>query len=486
MRWTLAAVALLVSISTAGCVRESAPPGANQGEGPPETLAAWRYTSDGTLVLDGESPPPSHVVLTGYSAPRRGEPSIASTSQGTLLATAWDFTLRSDDGGATWNDIHDFDLDLSLGSVSARMPGLTGSGDPYLWYDAYDSRVYVDHLFGGCNSLLWSDDEGDNWQRRDYACTTPFVDHQKLASGPPGPMTNPLAPTGTERVMYLCYNKVATSQCAMSYDRGTTWPLETTLMTNNDETDVDPSGDGNNCGTINGQPAVRDDGIVVVPRTLGCTAFTIHKSTDSGLTWSMHVGPASVGAEGIDPDVAFAPDGTLYALWQGSDHLKYVASSPDAGESWTGPWVASPPHVTSTEFQTIAIDESGRIGLAYLGTNDTNGPPGTAADDTRWHLFITTMSMNQPNDPVFATVQATREEDPVQVGCTSAPFTTEGYVLGFPCENLGEFIDSDMHPDGTYYVAFTDGCVDGCAGNPDARLADSQATEIAVAWLPPS
>ena len=473
--------ALVAMLLLSGCLdqqqRAEEAPGA-----PDEPLDKWHYDAAGTLLPLPSDVQETTVILTGERGLTRGEPSIGMLDDGTVFTNAWDLTLRSLDRGETWAVVQDFDLGLPLTSAS-----LTRSGDPYLWVDRDDGRVYVDHLYGGCNTLLWSEDAGDTWTRRDLACTSPFVDHQKLASGPPGVSDNPFVTSTTERVIYLCYSKVASSNCAMSYDRGMTWPAETvvTVAYEPEMGSVTTPAQSGTCSALNGQPVVSSEGVVALPRTMGCDGLYIHTSQDSGLSWQAATALTGVGGEGLDPDLAFDADGNLYALWQGGDHQKYLAITRDLGKTWEGPWRVSPPHLTSTEFQTIAIDGRGRIAVAFLGTTDTSEAPGHAPADTRWHLYIVTTAFAANGPDTFVAYRVTPEGDPAHVGCTVAPFTAEGYAGTFPCENLGEFIDSTMAPDGSYLVSFTDGCTEGCAGHPDATLEDSQDTQTAVAWLSP-
>jgi len=47
--------------------------------------------------------------------------------------------------------------------------------------------------------------------------------------------------------------------------------------------------------------------------------------------------------------------------------------------------------------------------------------------------------------------------------------------------NLLEFIDTAIHPDGTLFTIYTEGCVDACA--EDSNADDSKASQIAWARL---
>ncbi len=444
-------------------------PGPADSPGPGGIL---RFDATGNLLPLGDAFANATYLLTGHGG-HSGEPNLAITPEGVLFTTAWDETLRSRDSGVTWDTVLEFSWPLPV-AAPFRSGSVTGSGDPMLWIDPVTHRVFTDHLYGLCNTILWSDDVGASWTRRDGACVTPFVDHQKLVSGPPGPDANPLAGLRYPTVLYLCYNKLVTGNCVMSYDGGLTWPVERVVFT----TAVD-----SDCSASGGHPAVRADGIVVVPRSEGCDRPGLSVSRDSGLTWTFVEGPASVGSEGLDPEVAFGPKGETYLLWAGADHAMYVARSPNLGRSWSGPWRVSAPDVRSTVLMALNAGDSGRIGVGFLGTRESDAEPNDVPVTARWHLFMVTSEDADLEAPTFTSYQVTKDESPVQVGCPDQDFSPTNYTIARDCANLGDFIDSAAGPDGTFWVAFTKGCAEGCEGKRDATPTDSRSTETAVARL---
>lgn len=465
-----ALVLLATLVLAAGCLSaapapqdaapERAPEGGRGGPGPVGVGRAAPPGGGGGGVAVALAAGDARVVLTGFQG---AEPNVGVTSSGALFVTAHDRVIRSLDGGFTWQAVHEH-----LPGADAVDPSLT-SWDPMLWVDAATDRVFANHLgpYFTCSWLYWSDDGGDAWTARPEACAAPTIDHQKLAAGPPGPDAPPVAGVAYPSVLYLCSNKLVGTACSLSYDGGWTWPAESSPFP-----PVGASWVGTQCGYPTGHPAVSASGVVAVAKSGGCDALYVAVSLDSGLTWSIRRGPAVPG-ETFDPELAFSPDGTLYALWQGaSDHLPRLARSSDLGQTWEGPWAVAPPDVTSTAFVALAAGADGRVALAFLGSRDTSAYPNDAADHARWHLYVVTSEDADAAAPSFLARQMTPEGDPVQVGCIDV----DGSAL--PCRNLLDFIDAAVAPDGTVYVAYTEGCLPGCD-----EASESRASQVAVAWV---
>lgn len=483
-------VAFLFSVvALAGCLSE------NEGK-PPEPVppaglpsgiqryGALPYGEDrnGTPLGREGLPGTTHNVLTGFNG---GEPNMGSTSDGTLFVTAMEKTVRSADGGRTWNEV--FEFTQTLGAFPER------TRDPMLWVDSNTDRVWVAHMIriasarvnglpvstdDRCTDILWSDDRGATWTQRDFACGSPGLDHPKLVTGLPGPQ-------GLPGVAFLCYSKqpvvqsslqsqsvAEMSTCSESHDGGLTWSFDLPPFWSNLDA---PPGTGR-CTKGVGHPAIAPNGTVVVPKAWDCNGLFLFVSSDSGVSWTMKTGP-QIGGETIDPDIAFTPDGTLYALWQATDHRPYLARSPDLGETWDGPWLVAPPGVRSTVFAAISGGDDGRVAMAFLGTSDSDKHPNDVANETRWHLFTVTSEDAGSDSPTFTSYRVTADEDPVQIGCV---WLGGGAT---DCRNLLDFIDSAVGPDGTFYVSYTDGCVKDCADDPGATQEDSRSSEVAVAWL---
>jgi len=290
--------------------------------------------------------------------------------------------------------------------------------------------------------------------------------------------------------VYYCYNKavpslpvglpvpnplpvplggfaVGASFCAVSYDGGTTFPV--------DRLAVDSDMDG--CGGINGHPASAPDGTLYLPITLGCAGPVVGVSVDNGLTWTVRHGPTTFGAEELDPDVTVTPDGTAYMLYRGTDHLQYLVRSHDRFANWDGPWRVTPPDVRSSVFAGITSGDDGRIAMSYLATRDTAEEPSKAPNATRWHVYVTMSLDAAAATPTFATTQVSSDSDPVQIGCI---WLNGG---GNPCRNLLDFIDMTSDRDGRLYVVYSDGCRDACAGNATATNLQSRNREVSIVTM---
>jgi hypothetical protein len=189
-------------------------------------------------------------------------------------------------------------------------------------------------------------------------------------------------------------------------------------------------------------------------------------------------GPRSPNPTSLDPEVAFSPDGTLYLLFQDKDFNEVLARSHDMGKTWDGQWVVSPPGVKSTSFSALATGSNGRVAMGFLGTRDGKGTPSSVNATARWSLYIVTSDDADTAAPTFTSHQATPDDKPVQIG----PIWQGGG--GDPSRNLLDFIDGAVAPDGTFYVAYAEGCTQKCeAKGMDAKDTDSRSSETAVGFL---
>ena len=465
MRALLVVLALSAPV-LAGCLSPAEETPAAATDPVPEPAAGLaRFDANGTLltVEDAASAGATWFNLTGYPG---AEPNVGITSSGAIFVTADDLVLRSRDRGATWEVVYAFGLE----GMGAPFDPVSNS-DPMLWVDTNTDRVYADPMFPtlACTTLAWSDDEGDSWTERHGTCHAPPMDHQKLGGGKPGPGAPPVAGVAYASVLYQCYNMVASTNCATSYDGGLNFLPAVPVL----------DGARHGCAGLNGMPIVGPDGTVVVGSSSGCAGPAIASSTDSGVTWGAIEGPTDVGAETNDPELEFMPDGTLFVMWAGSDNLPYLARTKDMGATWDGPWKVSPPGVTSSVFAAMVAGDQGKLGMAFLGTtHEGASDPSDAPDEARWHLYVVTTDDADAAAPTFTSRQVTPDEDPVQIGCV--------WMRGFPgapCRNMLDFIDAAVHPDGSFFVVYTEGCTEGCANVAEAGPDESRARDIALARL---
>jgi len=168
------------------------------------------------------------------------------------------------------------------------------------------------------------------------------------------------------------------------------------------------------------------------------------------------------GYQGAEPTTGITDSGAVFGT--AGDQL---IRSTDHGETW---------EVVNEIGEEVTVTDAGELGIGFLGTEDTDAGPDQAPEDARWHLYNVVSLDQGTGSPTFTSHQVTPDEDPVQVG----RICTGGVGCGEK-RNLLEFIDNDVHPDGTLYTIYTEGCVDDCAEDPDGEK--STAREIAWARL---
>ncbi len=460
-------VLLLITPAFIGCIgSDDADPLEQAGlAGSPagEAIAAYRPGGESVPLDALDTIGETVTELTGFGG---AEPTMGITESGTIVATAGDHLIRSQDEGASWESVYQIGLEQDEGLPT---DSVYRSWDPWVHVDEITDTIYMDPMFPplACTELSWSTDDGDSWMTNPAVCHPPPMDHQKLFTALPGPEASPQAGVLHATVLYQCYNQLLATECAVSYDGGLSWPV------------TQPVADQlqGPCGGINGPGAGSPDGVAVVPITSGCDELTIAYTLDSGLSWELMETPDGPGLSSIDPELMFDEEGNLYAIWRGDDQAMYLARTPDLGDTWAGPWKISPPGVQTTMFHALSTGAPGQVGMAFLGTKDTPDGPNGAPEGTLWHLYVVTTSDGLASAPTFTSYQVTPDDDPAQVGriCTG----------GIGCDggrNLLEFIDTAIHPDGSLHVIYTDGCTEECQDGPDG-VGQSSARDVAWAQL---
>lgn len=383
------------------------------------------------------TPPSVSYVSVGFNGP---EPSIGATSNGMVFFQALARTMRSADGGATWEDISNppFTAPTTL--------------DPFLWVDPDTDRVFVDHLYVACSYLSFSDDFGETWLTNPVACGLPGNDHQKIGTGA---FRSPLTATPAyENVVYYAYNGVALgSRVSMSFDGGLTWPV-------NAET-VPP---GECSGGLHGRLKAGPDGYAYVPKR-ACDGVVIAISDNNGLTWDRVRFGVDVGSAEFrkNPDVAIDAENNLYMVWPGKDNRLYLSVSRDHGATWSPQSIlAAPPEITTTTMPSIVAGTAGRIAYAYYGVYKGNGEqPECVGTDEQWDVYVTWSVNALDENPSFVTTRANALDDPVQIGGISTNSGTPDADKNCKYRrNLLDFIDMAMDQDGRVYVATADGCIE--------------------------
>lgn len=449
----------LFAVALAGCNNDppSAEPPAGGDVAAPAGVVAFREDQAASLP-DGVGE--TRAFDMGFTG---AEPNMGITSTGSVFASAGSNILRSRDRGETWEIVHTHVL---LNS------------DPMMWVDPWTDCIYNVPMFPillGA-TIYESCDDGDTWSPvHSQNMGHGVYDHQKFATALPGPEAAPAVGAAHPTVFIICYNALEMTNCAMSYDGGRTWPVDQPIWTS-----LPTEGNDSTCAGQQSHPTGAPDGTLVVAKAWGCQDPLVFVSRDSGVTWDMHMGPTGIGADTLDPEIAFTTDGTMYMLWQserGEDYA-YLARSEDYGASWSGVWNVTQPGLGSSIFASLHAGSPGRVAMAFHATNYTVYP-SEAEDDARWHTYIVTSDDADSEQPTFVSRRVQPADDPVQVGgiCNG----NQGCVDGN--RNLLDFIDGAVAPDGTFYTVISDGCTDDCAGQADATPQDSRSRDLVMTRL---
>lgn len=437
---------------------------------------AVAHLPGGVLVADPpHAPPVPCLTRTGYTS---AEPTLGVASDGTvfLYPALPSFSIttpvgvaRTTDDGATWERI---------------VPDLLGQPthpttlDPYMYLDPATDRVFVDDLAPAfnCSYLSWSDDLGETWDHSLAGCME--FDHQTIFAGPPT-----ISPTvGYPNVVHRCaINTVAlagasfSATCQRSLDGGLTWlaPGEPAFV-------ADPTREGHGrvpgyCDGALGHGFVGDDGTVYLPKGFCGQPFLAISDTE-GLTWTRvqvatnGMNAYADGTQGHEAGVAADADGNVYYLWVARDRLPYLATSRDGGETWSEPLMVGPPGLTQAALPALIVGGTGKVAVAYMGS--TNAPPAphpmcdSATDclmgdngderdyaDVTWNGYLGVTVNALDDEPLFYSAPVNDPDDPL----------IRGQCPPIRCQEVFDFIDVRVGPDGTPWAPYVDGCTGACA-----------------------
>lgn len=483
-------------------------------------------THDGAgAVIEAEVPAEDipHVVQTRLGALANNPHIVASEQTGSLFVVGqhevydFDHVYRSTDQGQTWEPVLRFVAHTYPDSYDYMMTlGATVGVDPDT------GRVFASHIHPDtmCTYLFWSDADGEEetWQERPLACNNPipqpcwrgtapslfpcggWIEHIGTAPVPseggfdPGDLGTPYP-----NLVFSCRPKSAPDiapvaqvaaqagvpgpnpsgvTCAFSNDGGENYLYETQAL---------PPLLG--CDQLAAQPAVFPDGTIAVPRgsfepCLGREPTVVAISSDGGITWSQRECTGATMQREMAPSLAITPDGTAYLLYRDENHTIRLARSTDQFET-CDVFQVSPPGNTLNVFTALGVGADGHLAMAYLGTEFPQDEekwvddiaPAHAVPGTEWHLFVTTSTDADSDDPVFVTQQVTPWEDPIQLGC----IFSEDHPGLSGCSALGQRISLTRDSDGRFYVALAEGCLPRihCSGDP--WQADYQTRERGLA-----
>ncbi|MDQ3646634.1 MAG: glycoside hydrolase [Actinomycetota bacterium] len=347
-----------------------------------------------------------------------------------------------------------------LGSSRRHLTGL----DPMLHVDRDTGRLFTADIQGvvGCSAMVsFSDDLGDSWTTSKVCGLT---DHQNIFTGPPSVSTTIAYPN----VVYYCAadggalaGYSTASSCVKSLDGGLTW-----VRTGEPAFHDDPRQQGGfivdgHCAGLTAHGFVDKKGTVYLPRGW-CGQPWLAISQDEGRTWKRvqvatngmaESTPGEGGLEEHETAVAVDSKGNIYYVWSARNRLPYLAVSRDGGESWSKPMMIGVPGLRESNLPNMDIGADGRIAVAYIGSENAPGGPeptgaGSEYKDATWNAYVTMTADALARSPLFYTTTVNDLKDPLVIGDCSI----------VRCQQIYDFIDLDIAPDGTPWVALVDGC----------------------------
>lgn len=389
------------------------------------------------------------IFQTIYVGRNAAEPTLGIRKNGTVFYAAGDFdalpdgsptqlarteVLRSRDRGLTWQSVQP---NLILGDTTEPPTSL----DPYVYVDEDTGRVFSIDLYAACSWLLYSDDEGETWNRNIAACGGLVNDHQTLYSGPP---PAGVATQGYPKVLYYCYNQVATSSCGRSLDGGNTFlPAGAPAFLG-----VDPA-TGGVCGGLTGQLITDPQGRAFLPKG-HCNYPWVAITGDAALTWQQVQVNDYIPAADTHTAVTSDAEGNLYYVWfDPKDRLPYLSVSTDHGQTWSVPLMIAPPGVHEVNFPAIIAGDRGRIAITFPGTTSRS-----RLDPRRpWNSYVVVSINALGSNPLFVWTTGNATTDPVHRGdCGPGR-----------CEGMFDFLDIVLSPwNGRVWASATDTCTGDC------------------------
>jgi hypothetical protein len=387
---------------------------------------------------------------TGVEA---GEPSFGFGRGGRIFYEAWHLEAPANPSGVVRsNPQHTMWTDVSP-------LGLVTSFDPFLLVDPRTKRVFDVNFAGngdfGCSTLSYSDDDGTTWTTR-VLCDAGF-DAESIGVGPPVSSKT----VGYPNIVYYCASATlgsappaSTPVCLKSLDGGATFvPITSPYPLLGAQDEFAPWA---------GPPIVGPDGTVYVPKRYGGEPF-VAVSHDEGGSWT-DVQVAANGSASEANRAAVDARGNVYYTWVADDHLPYLATSSDEGQTWSAPVQLAPPGVRETALARIGVDSaSGDAAVVYLGSVNAPGVPPffsfcqeflqTCSDgayaDTTWNGYITLIHNPLKRHPLLSTATVNAPDDPLLIG---------GCSPDGGCKAAMDFLDVHFDSSGHPWGAFVDDC----------------------------
>lgn len=376
------------------------------------------------------------------------EPYLAVDPDGRLFVTAMTGTRAFPYVSRLWMSEDDGASWTVLDANPALPTGQgLGGGDSAIAIGP-QGEVYVADLWGQSMSVSTSTDHGRTWRTVPVSSAGAADDRQWMAVDPQG------------RAYLIARDAVLGSaqKVTRSDDQGATWRTVGFVWTFDPLSEF-PEGIGT-C-IRNGNLAVGPDGSLHTPFLCGPESLHLHVATsrDAGATWTRTLvseRPAFAGNHW--PMIAADDAGTLYVAWiedGGNGHQVWVASSVD-GAVWSAP-SAIPLPPAARLFPWIAADAAGTVAIAWYEA-DRIGNPDSAKDmdGAAWSVRVALTREGASAAPAWVVLNAT--DAPIHRGTLSnSGNSPEGEA---PDRSLGDFLSLGFGPDGTLRVAFAVGSRD--------------------------
>lgn len=370
-------------------------------------------------------PPPARLpfgepvelpLLDGFGG---GEPNIAALPDGTLFATSptgaappnalegGGYLWRSTDGGATWDMLRGPDCPAACAFCSCDSD-VVASEDGWVYYTDW----WIAGFAGPGNYLVErSSDGGETWEATPITtreALLSLVDRQWLVAGADGFVG-----------LFYSYRLFNAGlplsdlqsgvHAVFSMDHGATWGQPVVVL-------------AGGAWQI-AHPQMMPDGSIVMPYGLVPDANEFWRdpsvvmlavSTDQGLTWEHR--EVAKAPEGFDNlwavQAAVDARGAVHVAWSArvdDDHMAtYVATSRDAGVTWTAPLALRSnggnflPWAATFGNDTVAVGWYG---------GDATGDPAGSKSDALWFAFVA-----QSTDGGETFVVQRVSDDPVKEG----------------------------------------------------------------------
>jgi hypothetical protein len=184
----------------------------------------------------------------------------------------------------------------------------------------------------------------------------------------------------------------------------------------------------------------------------------------------VHTIPTKVPIEDHELRVAADSENNLYAFWQGTDGMPYLAYSRDHAATWSTPVMVGFSGLTGMDFPALSAGAPGRVAFAYVGTMSphpyNNSAPQSLAPQLgqpatvpglAWYPYIGETTDAFDPHPTVVTVVAGNPTDPI----------ARGQCGRTRCDGITDFIEMQTAPDGRPWAAFADACTKSCATDPN-------------------